>query len=139
MITRSQKLSWSTNSPSKEYSCKQDFHNNPGKHTGNSILFIYLQKVFVGPHFCITKLTLNRVTKSGVLQPACMPPAQPPEQGPTHGPPAPPPWTKPRGLARSSCFGCLADGHAGRAWVASPPPAPWPFCRSQEDSRVHIF
>jgi hypothetical protein len=26
------------------------------------------QKVFIGPHFCITKLSLNRVTKSGVLQ-----------------------------------------------------------------------
>jgi hypothetical protein len=26
-----------------------------------------LQKVFVGPHFCITKLCLNRVTKVGVL------------------------------------------------------------------------
>jgi hypothetical protein len=43
-------------------------HNNLGKHTGNSILFIWLQKVFVGPHFCITKLSLNRVTKSRVLQ-----------------------------------------------------------------------
>jgi hypothetical protein len=27
-----------------------------------------LQTVFVGPHFCITKLYLNRVTKVGVLQ-----------------------------------------------------------------------
>jgi hypothetical protein len=45
-----------------------NLHNNPCKHTGNTILFIKFQKVFVGPHFCITKLRLNKVTKVGVLQ-----------------------------------------------------------------------
>jgi hypothetical protein len=43
-------------------------HNKLGKHTKNYILFIWLQKKFVGPHFCITKLHLNKVTKVGVLQ-----------------------------------------------------------------------
>jgi hypothetical protein len=43
-------------------------HNNQGKHARNFILFSLLQKVFVGPHFWLTKHYLKRVTESGVLQ-----------------------------------------------------------------------
>jgi hypothetical protein len=51
MITRTQGLCLSTNLFTNPHSCKQYFHNNLGKHTGNPILITLLQKVFVGPHF----------------------------------------------------------------------------------------
>jgi hypothetical protein len=47
---------------------KQQSHNKQGKHARDSSKSDKAQKVFVGPHFCITELFLNRVTKVGVLQ-----------------------------------------------------------------------
>jgi hypothetical protein len=58
---------------SKLNSWKHNLHNKPCKHAGNNI-FIYLSTIFfVGPHFCTTKLCLNRVTKVGVLQSSSWP------------------------------------------------------------------
>jgi hypothetical protein len=52
----------------KEHSYKHDLHNNQGEHARNIILAVSSKKVFDGPHFCITKLCLNKVTKVGVLK-----------------------------------------------------------------------
>jgi hypothetical protein len=39
MITRTQRLSWSTNLFIQQHSCKHDLHNNQGKPAWSIILF----------------------------------------------------------------------------------------------------